>query len=91
MFGLTIKQLAYALLFGTLSLLVFFKTNHHIAIRVFAVCIFAVLAGLFIFLDFASFLNNLRRWLKFRGAVKGSSKLEKFIAVQKVEEDVIHV
>ena len=90
MFGLTMKQLAYAFLFGSVGLIIFFKTNLNLYVRGSMVSVLAVLAALFIFFDFSTFLKDFRKWLKFRKAAKGSAKLEKFIAIQDVKEDVIH-
>ena len=91
MFGLTFKQLAYAFLFGGLGLIIFFKTNLNLAAKITIVAILVALAAAFMFFELAAFLKNFRKWLKFRKANKGSAKLEKFIAVQDVQEDEIHV
>ena len=90
MLGLTMKQLAYAFLFGSLALIVFFKTSLDFYVKVVAVSILVVLAILFMFLDFATFLKNFGRWLEFRKVSKGSAKLQKFIPVHEIKEDVIH-
>ena len=90
MFGLTMKQLAYAFFFGSLGFIIFFKTNFGLYVKVSIVSLLGVLAVLFMFFDSAMFLKDFRKWLQFRKAEKGSAKLQKFIGIKEIKEDVIY-
>lgn len=88
MFGLTFKQLIYALIFGSLSLLFFRKMNNfHAAV------IFGTLSSLtgtaFMFLNLEEMIKNYFIFFKFRNLKKGDEKLKKFIGVKEIKKNVI--
>ncbi|MBU4116969.1 MAG: PrgI family protein, partial [Nanoarchaeota archaeon] len=88
MFGLTFKQLIYALIFGSLSLLFFRKMNNfHAAV------IFGTLSSLtgtaFMFFNLEEMIKNYFIFFKFRNLKKGDEKLKKFIGVKEIKKNVI--
>ena len=90
MFGLTFKQLAYALLFGIPSLLIFLKTNFSIFIKFLIIAILIGTSCLFMFFDFFAYLKNLHSWLLFREFKITDKKMKSFIGVKKIKDGVVY-
>lgn len=88
MFGLTFKQLGYALLFGALSLL-FFKRIDNIYLKFILVILSSALGVGFMFLNLAEILRDYWIFFKFQKEVKGSKKLTKFLGFKDIKDDVI--
>ncbi len=89
-FGLTFKQLVYALIFLMPALFICMKTNWHIAIKGTIATLLIAIACLFMFFDFQSYLKNIFIWFKFREAFFMDKKMKEFIGVTKVENGVIY-
>lgn len=90
LFGLTAKQLAYALPAGLLSFMLVLKLSLPLYVSLPAVALLAGVAAAFMFFGADKYIINTIKWLKFRSASKGSAKLEHFVPVKDVQEDMIH-
>jgi len=88
MFGLTFKQLVYALIFGTVSLF-FFKRFESEFLKVIFTTIFSGLGIGFMFFNLEDYIKNYRNFLKFQKVDKGDPKLSNFIGVETTDESVI--
>ncbi len=88
MFGLTFKQLVYALIFGILSLLFFRKIDNLYVAFTFGTI--SSLTGIaFMFFNLEEMIKNYLIYFRFRELKKGDEKLEKFIGVKEVKENLI--
>jgi len=88
MFGLTFKQLAYAFLFGFISIFFlkrvgndFFKWSLAITSSVLGMC--------FMFLDLDRRIKECYVFIKSRKITKGDFKSEKFVGIKDVKDNVI--
>ena len=88
MFGLTFKQLAYALIFGILSLL-FFKQINNTFLKFFLAILSSSLGVGFMFLNLGGILKDYWIFFRFQKEVKGSKKLVKFLEIKDLKDDVI--
>lgn len=88
-FGLTFSQLAWAMLFGLPAAGIFFKSQANIYIKSIVVILLCFCAILFMFFNASRFIKNYYAWLKFRKVSRPSSKLEKFIGVKEVKDDLV--
>jgi conjugal transfer ATP-binding protein TraC len=87
MFGLTFKQLAYAFVFGILALSSFRVAGNEIGT---VLALFFIVSGAcFVFLNVEDYIKSWAVYLKFRKANKGDEKLEKFLEVKEIENDLI--
>ena len=88
MFGLTFKQLAYAFLFGSISL-IFFKRIDDVTLK-FIIASFPSMIGLcFMFFDLEGKIKDYWTFFKFRELKKGDLKLEKFLGIKEIKDNVI--
>lgn len=88
MFGLTFKQLVYALIFGILSLLFFRKIDNLYVAFTFGTI--SSLTGIaFMFFNLEEMIKNYVIYFRLRELKKGDEKLEKFIGVKEVKENLI--
>lgn len=60
-FGLTFRQLAWAILFLPIVLLILAKTHYDLTTKLFIASIPAILASLFMFFNFSTKLKNFFR------------------------------
>ena len=90
-FGLTFRQLFYAILFLVPSLFIFFKTRIDIYIKAVLTAILLGIASLFMFFNLSSYLGNLIYWMKFREANLMDAKMIQFLGIEKIENGVIYV
>jgi hypothetical protein len=90
-FGLTFKQLVYALLFASPALIIFFKTNWNIYVKASITTIFLGLACLFMFFNFSSYFKNLISWARFREISLMDPKMIQFLGIEKIENGVVYV
>ena len=88
MFGLTFRQLIYALIFGTLSLL-FFKNINNFYVAFVFIMISSLTGIAFMFFNLEEMIKNYLIYFRFRELKKGDEKLEKFIGVKEVKDDLI--
>ena len=86
MFGLNFKQLAYAFLFGGISLLLF-KKIENLTIAIIIATLPSVLGLGFIFFNLEEKIKNYYVFLKNRKI--NAEKLEKFLGINKIEGDFI--
>lgn len=87
-FGLDFRQLGYALLFGTISLLIL-KTGMHIALKIILGTIPIALGAGFMFFKFDELTKNIITFLKFKEEFYPSPKLTKFTGVKEVKDNCI--
>ena len=87
-FGLTFRQLAYALLFGLPALAIFFRTNWILPIRVTLSLVLFGTACMFMFLSLSSSIKNLASWFQFRDIKLMDDKMIQFIGIEKIEKGV---
>ncbi len=88
MFGLTFKQLAYALLFAPFIAFLFFKTSLPFYLKMFFSINLSGLAVGFIFLDLDKYLKNWTIWLRSRKIVK-PEKRARLIPIKEIRGDLI--
>jgi hypothetical protein len=91
LFGLTFKQLVYALILILPALVIFLKTKWDLYVKL-AIDIFLIsLAVMFMFCNFQNYLKNIFSWLKFREVFYVDKKMKDFIGIDKIEENIIYV
>ena len=88
MFGLTFKQLAYTFLFAPPIVLVFFKTNWHIVLKIFIGTNLLALGIGFIFLDLERHIRNWYVWYRSRNIEK-IPQLSKFIPIKGIQDNIV--
>ena len=88
-FGLTFKQLAYALVFTPLLIIIFFKTGWNLYVRAFITALLACLACGFIFLDLGFHLRTWIGWFKLR-KIDDKEKLKAFIGIKEIKDNSIY-
>lgn len=87
-FGLTFKQLFYAILFLPFVLLVFFRTEMNIFLKFFISINLSALAFGFIFLNLDHHLKIWYVWLRNR-KIETPEKMKKFFSIKEIKEDCI--
>ncbi len=88
MFGLTFKQLLYLFLFGSISLVIFRKCSN-LTLSVILASIPSLLGLGFIFFNFDQHIKNYYIYFRCRKLLFGDSRLEKFLGVKSIKENVI--
>jgi len=83
MFGLTFSQLAYAFLFGGISLLMFRRIDNFY-LKIILMLISSALGIGFMFLNLSTLIKNYWIFLKFRKVLAGDPKLKKLIGITKI-------
>jgi len=86
-FGLTFEQLIYALIFLPI-VLIFFRMNLLLPIKIFLISIPVSLAGGFMFFDLSSKIKNWYWWYKFR-EIKEYEKIKKLFGMEVRENRII--
>lgn len=87
-FGLTFKQLAYALIFAPLLVSVFFKSSMVTWLKVFLSINLGGLAVGFMFLDLDNHLKSWTKWFSHR-KIENPEKMKKFSLVESIKDDLI--
>ena len=90
-FGLTFKQLLYAILFLSPATIIFFKTHLNIYLKSTLAAILAVIAALLMFFDISSYFRNMIHWLRFREVSIMDQKMIQFLGLEKIENGVVYV
>ncbi len=90
-FGLTFQQLAWAILFLPIILIILAKTHYDLTTKLFLVSIPAILASLFMFFNFYDKVKNFYLWLKFRNMTTMSLKMKKFLGIKDIKDNHIFV
>lgn len=88
MFGLTFKQLVYALAFGLVCLLIFKKISNPI-IKYTLMVLYSGLGMCFIFFDLESKIKNYKFYLKNRNLGLDNKKLKEFLGIKEIRENTI--
>jgi conjugal transfer ATP-binding protein TraC len=88
MFGLTFKQLSYAFIFGVFALIMLRGIKHEILRFVFA-SIPCFIGICFMFFNFDAMLKDYWVFLRSKNMIKGSPKLERFIGVKEIRDNLI--
>ena len=90
-FGLTFRQLIYALIFGLPAILIFIKTHLEIYLKVLLGGGLIGIACLFMFFNFSSYIRNMISWLKFREVSISQQKMFQFIGIKKIQNGNVYV
>ena len=90
-FGLTFKQLAYAMLLILPAILIFLKTDINMYAKLAIASILSGLAFLFMFFDFSSYSKNMISWIKTREMWFMDGKMQNFLGIEKIEKGVLYV
>jgi type IV secretory pathway VirB4 component len=88
MFGLTFSQLAYAFIFGLISLLVF-KRIDDFYLKVSLIIVSSMFGIGFMFLNLSTLIKNYWSFLKFQRVLAGDPKLKRLIGIKSIEEELI--
>ena len=91
LFGLTFKQLVYALIFLLPALLIFLRTKIPLFLKMLIGMILITIGLLFMFFNFQSYAKNMLAWLRFRQATPDDKKMRDFIGSIRIEQSVIYV
>ncbi len=87
-FGLTFKQLIFAVIFGSMSLAIM-KTTIIIQVRVIIAMIpFCIGLG-FMYLDFGTHIKDWWAWKKFRFASIDDYEMENYVGIKNIKDDLI--
>ena len=90
LFGLTGKQLVYALIF--LPIVGFlFKSEINMWVKITLEILVVVIAISFMFCNLKGFLANIYHWLKFKEVWLMDKRMKKFVGVVKIEKGVLYV
>ena len=90
-FGLTFRQLVYALVFGLPSIMIFMKTHFSIYLKIILGAPLIGLACLFMFFNFSSYIRNMISWLKFREVSINQQKMIQFLGIEKIKDGTVYV
>jgi len=88
-FNMTFKQILFSLPFCVAALLLFNKVDATIYVKSVIALIPVILGIPIIFFGFDEKIKHFLMFFTFRRAIRGDNKLEKFIGLQKIENDVI--
>lgn len=88
MFGLTFVQIGWAVLFGTATLLILISEGDFTSKFTYALFP-AILGILFIFFDVSKWVRYIFYFFKFRVATIDSAKMQSFIEIKKIENNII--
>lgn len=87
-FGLTFKQLIYAIIFFPFAFSCFFRLNASLPVRIFLTFIPVSLAVGFMFFDLASHIRDWISWYKCR-EIRTEEKFKAIFGFKQIEEDSI--
>jgi hypothetical protein len=88
-FGLTFTQLAWALLFGSITLIIL--TGKGDITTKFIIALFPATFGvLFVFFDVSSWFRHLVSFFKFRAVSIESDKMKKLLGINRVKDNVVN-
>lgn len=90
-FGLTFKQLIYAVIFIVPALIIFLKTDLDIYIKAIIGIFLVGIAFLFMFFSFSSYSMNMLTWLRFREVLLMEPKMIQFLGIEKIDQGVVYV
>jgi len=88
MFGLTFKQLAYAFGFGFICIMLF-KFISFDYLKYPLIMLFSTIGACFIFFDVETYIKNYWVFLKFQRVSKGDPKLQEFIGIKEITDNLI--
>ncbi len=87
-FGLTFQQLAYAVIFIPISLLIL-KSNLEFTLKLILALISLAIGFAFIFLNLQNTMKNFFYWIKFRNATTMSKNMIKFLGIKSINNNII--
>ena len=90
-FGLTFKQLVFAVIFIFPALFIFLKTSWNMYVKVTLGALLIGIAFLFMFFDFFNYLKDLISWLKFREAWLMEPKMIQFLGIETIKNSAIYI
>ena len=88
-FGLTFKQMFYAIIFLPLALALLFKLKIGLPYRVTLALIPSGLGALFMFTNIPQQLKNILKWLCWKNI--SDKKMKTFLPLEKIEEDILYL
>lgn len=88
-FGLTLKQVFYALVFSPFLLVILFKLELGMTLRIALALIPSTLACVFMFTELPKKFFNWWKWLSFRQFLLMDFKMKRFFNLDKVEDNVL--
>ena len=90
-FGLTFKQIVYALFLILPALLIFLKSNLNFYVKLIIAVLLCSLAFLFMFFDFSSYIRNMVAWHRFMEVTLMEPKMIQFLGIEKISKGVVYV
>jgi hypothetical protein len=90
-FGLTFRQLVYALIFLVPSLVIFLKTSFNIFIKLAICAVLISLGVMFMFFNLSRLIKNFLAWKKFRLALLMDEKMKEFLGIKNIENGILYI
>ena len=96
-FGLTFKQLVYAIIFLPIALALLFKTSFSFPVRITISLIPTAIAALFMFTNLPTEMKNCLKWLKYRNIPLTDKNnnlnpaMKKLLPVEKIAGGVLYL
>ncbi|MDD3175339.1 MAG: ATP-binding protein [Candidatus Nanoarchaeia archaeon] len=88
LFGLTFGQLAWASLFGTITLLILISKNT-LTNKFILATIPTILGILFVFFDISTWIKRIYHFLNFRSAKINDKKMKDIVQIKKIQDNII--
>ncbi|MBR9704641.1 DUF87 domain-containing protein [Candidatus Pacearchaeota archaeon] len=89
-FGLTFEQLAYAFLLIPIALLILFKTNLNLFVRIFLAIIPSSLAVGLMFFNLKTYLLDIYNWYKNK-IINNQQRMQKLFGIKQIKDNIIYV
>lgn len=89
MFGLTLRQLAYAFFFGLVASIIIVKVDSSTTVRLSLASIPVLLGIVFVIFDVTKWAKNIFSFAKFRKATLMSSSMKKLIRIKTIKGGVV--
>jgi len=90
-FGLTFKQLFYALIFAPFIIIILFKSPFSTTVKVALSLIPCSIACIFMFTGIPKRFLNWYKWLSFRNFTLMDKGMKYFLNLDKIEKDILHL
>lgn len=87
-FNLTFSQLGYLAIFAPIILIIYFKTNFDLTLKIILTTFLSCLAIGFMFFNLKQHLKNWIGWFKFREITK-DEKLKDFVFIKEIKDNCI--
>ncbi|MBS3137286.1 ATP-binding protein [Candidatus Woesearchaeota archaeon] len=90
-FGLTFSQLFYAIIFFPIAIAILLKLPLELPYRVAIALIPSGIGLLFMFTKIPTLIKNIVKWLQWREFSINDEKMKKYLNLDKIETDIIHL